>query len=224
MATERPPFLPDRVYHVVHHGNGDDNIFRSRTNYIHFLNKYQQYISPIAITYAYCLMPNHFHIGLKIRDLATLKYAFATRAGIEKYANKEFTETEIEQNMAAIDEATIHLKIAKQFADFLNAYAKAFNTMYNRGGSLFRESIYREPVLEERYYAHLVRYIHNNPVKHGFVEKATDWLYSSIHSYNELKFNILAIGEVMDWSGGAEAFWAFHELDEDSDVFTLFDM
>jgi putative transposase len=224
MATERHPFLPDTVYHVVHHGNGDDNIFRSHANYVHFLNKYKQYISPIAITYAYCLMPNHFHIGLKIRDLASLKYAFATRAGIKKYADVVFTPAQIEENVAAIDEKTIHLLIAKQFADFLNAYAKAFNTMYQRGGSLFRESVYREPVLDAPYYKHLVRYIHNNPVKHGFVEKATDWAYSSIHSYNELRFNVLSGDEVMDWCGGAEPFWQFHELDENSNVFSLFDI
>jgi REP element-mobilizing transposase RayT len=161
---------------------------------------------------------------LKIRDLETLKYAFATRAGIKKYADTKFTTAQIEENIAAIDEERIHLKIAKQFADFLNAYAKGFNTMYKRGGSVFRESVYREPVLDEQYYINLVRYIHNNPVKHGFVANASDWPYSSIHSYKELKFNILPIGEVMDWSGGAEPFWAFHELDEKSDVFSLFDI
>ncbi len=224
MATERHPFLPDTVYHVVHHGNGDDNIFRSRANYIHFLHKYHQYISPIAITYAYCLLPNHFHIGLKIRSLDTLKYAFATHAGIKKYADVEYTSAEIEKNIAAIGDSTIHLDIAKQFADFLNAYAKGFNKMYQRRGSLFIESVYREPIKNAQYYANLVRYIHNNPVKHGFVERASDWDYSSIHSYNLLRFNVLEGNEVMDWLGGAEPFWKFHELDEKSDVLTLFDV
>jgi putative transposase len=224
MATERHPFFPDTVYHVVHHGNGNDNIFLKHENYIHFLNKYRQYISPIADTYAYCLMPNHFHIGLKIKDLEILKYAFATRAGIKKYANVVFTPAQIEERIAEIDDETIHLKIAKQFADFLNAYAKGFNTMYQRGGSLFRESVYREPVSNPRYYANLVRYIHNNPIKHGFVEKASDWQYSSIHSYNLMRFNVLSGDEVMNWFGGAEPFWAFHELGEKSDVFSLFDI
>ena len=224
MATERAPFLPNTVYHVVHHGNGNDNIFLKHDNYIHFLNKYNQYISPIAITYSYCLFPNHFHIGLKIRDLDTLKYAFATRAGIKKYAEVEYSAEQIEANIAAIDDDEIHLLIARQFSDFLNAYAKGFNKMYKRRGSLFIESVYREPVTNDQYYTNLVRYIHNNPVKHGFVERASDWAYSSIHSYNLLRFNVLEGNEVMDWFGGAAPFWKFHELDEDSDVFTLFEV
>ncbi len=28
-----------------------------------------------------------------------------------------------------------------------------------------------------------VDYIHINPVKHGYVERASDWPYSSIHRY-----------------------------------------
>ena len=30
---------------------------------------------------------------------------------------------------------------------------------------------------------HHINYIHNNPVKHGYVLKASDWPYSSIHQY-----------------------------------------
>ncbi|HFD13132.1 MAG TPA: transposase [Crenotrichaceae bacterium] len=48
-------------------------------------------------------------------------------------------------------------------------------------------------IWQRRYWEHLIRnecdyekhvdYIHNNPVKHGYVKCATDWLYSSIHTY-----------------------------------------
>jgi hypothetical protein len=70
----------------------------------------------------------------------------------------------------------------------------------------------------------MVRYIHNNPVKHGFCERATDWKHSSIHAYNSLKISLLERDEVMDWFGGAEAFWGFHQLDDDSNVFQLYDI
>lgn len=46
---------------------------------------------------------------------------------------------------------------------------------------------------QRRYWEHLVRddldlqshvdYIHHNPVKHGYVQQAIDWPYSSIHRY-----------------------------------------
>ncbi|MDO8828043.1 transposase [Methylophaga sp.] len=48
-------------------------------------------------------------------------------------------------------------------------------------------------IWQRRYWEHLIRddldyqrhvdYIHFNPVKHGYVDKAVDWPYSSIHSF-----------------------------------------
>jgi len=36
-------------------------------------------------------------------------------------------------------------------------------------------------IRDDRDYANHVEYIHNNPVKHGYVNKAQDWQYSTIH-------------------------------------------
>jgi len=40
-------------------------------------------------------------------------------------------------------------------------------------------------IRSERHYYATVNYIHNNPVKHGWVESPTDWKESSIHWYLE---------------------------------------
>ena len=50
-------------------------------------------------------------------------------------------------------------------------------------------------IWQRRYWEHLIRdeldyerhvdYIHYNPVKHGYVDKAFDWPYSSIHRFIE---------------------------------------
>ncbi len=52
---------------------------------------------------------------------------------------------------------------------------------------------YERGIWQRRYWEHLIRdehdyekhvdYIHHNPVRHGYVKCATDWLYSSIHTY-----------------------------------------
>ena len=39
----------------------------------------------------------------------------------------------------------------------------------------------------ERHYFTTLNYIHNNPVKHGYVDKWGDWAYSSFHWYLENK-------------------------------------
>ena len=38
-------------------------------------------------------------------------------------------------------------------------------------------------IRDDRDYARHVDYIHFNPVRHGYVGRASDWLYSSIHRY-----------------------------------------
>ena len=38
-------------------------------------------------------------------------------------------------------------------------------------------------IRDEKDYINHVNYIHYNPVKHGYVARPVDWLYSSIHSY-----------------------------------------
>ena len=61
-------------------------------------------------------------------------------------------------------------------------------------------------IWQRRFYEHIIRderdlqnhidYIHINPVKHGYVERAQDWPHSSFHRYvHEGKLPI-------DWAGG----------------------
>lgn len=60
-------------YHVYNRGNNGENLFHEERNYLYFLNLMKKYIHPIAEIYAYCLMNNHFHIILKIKEREELK-------------------------------------------------------------------------------------------------------------------------------------------------------
>ena len=57
----------EKYYHIYNHANGNENLFREQKNYEYFLEKYKQHINPIAETIAWCLMPNHFHLLVKIK-------------------------------------------------------------------------------------------------------------------------------------------------------------
>lgn len=56
-----------------------------------------------------------------------------------------------------------------------------------------RKSKGERGIWQRRYWEHCIRdeldferhvnYIHNNPVKHGYVKRASDWQYSTIHDY-----------------------------------------
>jgi putative transposase len=65
---EKDIFESGQYYHIYNRGNNKENIFIEEKNYNYFLEKMKKYILPIADVYAYCLLKNHFHIVLRIKD------------------------------------------------------------------------------------------------------------------------------------------------------------
>ncbi len=200
-----PPLHPEKVYHIYNHANGNENLFRNPGNYTYFLQKYSEYIYPIAETYAYCLMPNHFHLMVKIRNekdiLAFLKLRKPTLQGFE--------------TLEAFSDA-----ISKQFSHFFNGYTQAYNNMFERKGSLFIPRFKRKVVESETYFTQLIAYIHLNPVKHGFCKHILDWEYSSFHAYYLNKPSKLNREYLNEWFGDREALIKFHEgLQIDDNLF-----
>ncbi|SFG57656.1 transposase [Pedobacter insulae] len=57
-------------YHVYNRGNNKELIFFQENDYIHFLDHFIKYVKPFIEVYAYCLMSNHFHFFLRIKDKA----------------------------------------------------------------------------------------------------------------------------------------------------------
>ena len=58
----------DTYYHLYNRGNNKDIIFFENDNYIFFLNQFKKHVAPFCEVYAYCLMPNHFHFFVRIKD------------------------------------------------------------------------------------------------------------------------------------------------------------
>jgi len=57
-----------KIYHIYNRGINKADVFFETKNYEYFLNLYTKHIDPIADTYAWCLMKNHFHLLVKIKD------------------------------------------------------------------------------------------------------------------------------------------------------------
>ena len=161
------PLQCDKYYHIYNHAVGNENIFREGGNYLYFLKKYAELIYPFCNTYAYCLMPNHFHFLIRIRGEDEI---------VKSYQESKKIKSEIKDDL---DFAKI---VIQQFSNFFNGYAKAFNRKYDRMGALFVDYLKRIEVEDELYFTRLINYIHSNPVHHGFVKKLKDWQYSSYHS------------------------------------------
>ena len=62
------PLYKDNLYHVYNRGNGEEQIFFINENYSYFLRQYDKYLNNIVDTFAYCLLPNHFHLMVRIKN------------------------------------------------------------------------------------------------------------------------------------------------------------
>ncbi|MFA5555659.1 MAG: transposase [Flavobacteriaceae bacterium] len=153
----------EKYYHIYNHANGDENLFREQKNYAYFLEKYEQHINPIAETIAWCLMPNHFHLLVKIKTEDEITSTFPKFKTLEKLKTLE-----AKSNF-----------LSKQFANFFSSYTQSFNKIYERRGSLFLKNFKRKEIVDENYLRNLILYIHLNPIKHGFTDIISDWKWSS---------------------------------------------
>jgi len=137
---------PDTSYHIFNHANGFENVFREPENYRFFLEKYRFYISPVAETYAYCLMPNHFHLVVRMRkkeqieELIRFKssnFSKVRNFGKVQEIGKVERSGKVEENKNQISDSEIEKFMSKQFANLFSCYTQAFNKVNQRMGSLF---------------------------------------------------------------------------------------
>lgn len=181
-----------KFYHIYNRGNNSQDIFFEKENYIYFLKKYQQYISPICNTLAFALMRNHFHFLVYIKN-------------DDEINSDELTYETVEQPKR-ID---AHL----QFGHFFNAYAKAINKKYKRTGSLFEKRFNRKEINNSQYLLTLIHYIHTNPVRHGIVNHPNDYFWSSYKSIYSNKISNISREIVQDLFDSEEHYINFHLSD-----------
>lgn len=67
------PLENGKYYHIFNRGINSDKLFKDSTNYDYFLKLYDTHIEPIAETYAWCLMKNHFHFLVRIKNTEEIK-------------------------------------------------------------------------------------------------------------------------------------------------------
>lgn len=173
---------PGRYYHIYNRGNNRESIFRTEENYRYFLQQYRQYVHAHFETYAYCLMPNHFHFLVRTKPDAL-----------------------------RVEAAPGQLSPwSKAFKNFFISYAKSFNRRYKRAGSLFQYKFKRKEVKQEDYLIRLICYIHANPIAAGLCDSFERWKYSSYNALVGRRTTALSRNSVLEWFGGRENFIEIH--------------
>jgi REP element-mobilizing transposase RayT len=168
------------------------------------MRKWKEYIDPVGETLAYCLMPNHFHAMLEVKVGELLIGELVSRKKLEVIKHlRGLSEVESVSSLIMIlkDDylsGMIDLEgiskiltnfIIQQFSNFFNGYTKAINKRYQRYGSLFAPRFRRLEVTSDDYARRLIRYIHANPVHHGFCKDIGEWPYSSWAHYSERRID-----------------------------------
>lgn len=94
---------PNISYHIFNHANGFENVFREDENFHFFLEKYRLFISPIAETYAYCLLPNHFHLVIRIHKLEVIEELIRNKnnfSNLPDFGKVSISDDEIEKYLS----------------------------------------------------------------------------------------------------------------------------
>ncbi len=148
----------NKLYYFCKQGNNRQRIFFSRENHLYFLEKFRKYVLPHGQVLAYCLMPNHFHFLIN-----------TTKDSI------------VEMQVGSLMVPALN----NGFRQLLSSYAQAINKQEGRSGSLFRQKI-KAKLLEDRdehYPLICSHYIHQNPLRSGFVGKLEEWEFSFFTDY-----------------------------------------
>jgi len=140
-------------YHVYNRGVEKRKLFSNEGNYQFLLRKLKEYFPGTALTMiAYCLMPNHYHLLIRVEEDGALS-PFIQRV--------------------------------------FNSYVQAFNRQQKRSGTLFESRVKNKLIDNNKYFFHIPRYIHLNPVKAGLVPKPEDWPYSNYQEFIGVRNNAL---------------------------------
>ncbi|MFA6391605.1 MAG: transposase [Patescibacteria group bacterium] len=74
--------------------------------------------------------------------------------------------------------------------------AREIDRYLKRTGNVWQKSFYDFNIYSERKFIEKLDYIHNNPVKHGYVQNPEDWKYSSWHNYYQDDDSIMIIDKI----------------------------
>jgi REP element-mobilizing transposase RayT len=176
-------------YHIYNRGINSCNIFKTHENYEYFLGLYDHYISPVADTFAWVLMPNHFHFLVRIKKEDEISTLYLT-------GSKDLSGVKPPH---------------QYFSNLFNAYAKAVNKRFLRHGALFERPFNRKKIVHPFYLKHAILYIHDNPVHHGFCHHAMDYPWSSYLTCVSVRPTRLHRETVVGWFDNLANFKYHHD-------------
>ncbi len=205
------PLKFGQYYHVYNRGNNRQNIFLERRNYPYFLQLYIKYLLPVATTFAYCLLPNHFHFLLRTYTKEEQRaYWF------EQQRQQIGPLSESGPISPAKPKPFKLTEPSRAFNNMFIAYTRAVNKATGRTGALFERPFGRKLVNSDAYFQTLIVYIHQNPQHHRFVNDFRDWKWASYGAFNSSGTSHIKRAEAIEWFGDMPSFLEAHQREADA--------
>jgi len=198
MTDYRCPLEKGKFYHIYNRGNAGTNLFYKKENYEFFLHRYSEYLSPYVDTFALCLLPNHFHLLVQIKDDGGATRGDTFQKGVTSTPTRDAT--------------------SEAFRKFFTSYSMAINKQQNRHGSLFEKPFRRKQINNTRYLSNLVFYIHANPQLHGITNDFRMYPWSSYDKIIKDSPTRLQKEAVLQWFSSTENYVAYHNQKMDLEI------
>ncbi len=136
---------------------------------------------------SYCLLPNHFHMVVKIND----------RQPPNTNANK----------LKDCGQLAV-----RQLMKLFITYAMSINTKEKRTGNLFAPKYKRLNISSDEYLKYLIFYTHYNPEKHGIIKNFSSYTFSSYNAICSNKATKIDRDLVLDIYDGRDNFLKYHNV------------
>ncbi|MEL6988699.1 MAG: hypothetical protein AAGK97_12830 [Bacteroidota bacterium] len=201
MPSPKVLFYPNTKYHIYNHASGFENMFTKDEHYISFLNRYAFHCSDVFSTYAWALMPNHFHFVVSIKSLEAINDRIFKRKGISYKINA------MDENY----EVNFSNYVSRVFSTFLGSYVQYYNKNMKRKGNLVRQNSKRKIIIDDAYFKQSIKYLHWNPVKHEFCNNPREYAFTSYYDYLNRDSSLIKFKPVIKLFGGYKKFLRSHE-------------
>lgn len=158
------------------------------------MERYRLHTGPVVDTYAYSLLPNHFHLQVKVKDEHQLEAHFRLVKKKKEYSPLLLPEF-----------------VMERFSNWLNSYTKSFNRVYSRKGGLFIDYMRRVAINDDQQFRNTIFYIHKNAVHHEYCNNIEEWPWTSYHEILSGNPTPLLRQQVLERFGGRQSFIDFHK-------------
>jgi putative transposase len=181
-------FYTGEIYHVYNRGNIKQKVFYERKNYLFFLRKMETHLKPYCHILAWCLMPNHFHWLVKVKQ----HNEWDSSPSLRYHSLTNESHLQLQHIIQGKDTSTPVNELNKSIGVMLRSYTRALNIAYRNRGSIFQQktkskNLNAVPTIRDNYAVTCFLYIMQNPVRAGLVSDFKHWEFSSYQDYSGLR-------------------------------------